>query len=222
MTSSERRAKSIEILKEQGVPYMEHLPMLEEEENIIPRSAEEIAKRAIACLITIQIACDAQKGEIEEAREFFSKFVEIFGVEDQFTEKEKIFFSGEPNEQQIVNMSWKYEAYWSLLWALGLVEELNYPSDICDCDFAVAAVSKCKDFDDFMQKVKLRSTKEMLDEADLLYRYHWACVDARINGREAPAGLNESVVTERRWGFEWLIGKDTDYSNDWDNVSLDT
>ncbi|MCL2639137.1 MAG: DUF4272 domain-containing protein [Oscillospiraceae bacterium] len=224
MTPQERRTKSIEILKEQGVPYMEQLPMLESEEGITPRSTEEIAKRAIACLITIQVACDAMAGKIEEAREFFreSNFIEAFNVADEFTEAEEIFFSGEPAEQQILDMTWKYEAYWSLIWALGLVEELNYPDNICDCQHAINVVTECKGFDDFMKKVKPRGLNEILDQADLLYRYHWACVDARINGRPAPAGLDPSVVCERRWGFEWLIGKDSDENDYWDNVMLHT
>jgi hypothetical protein len=222
MTPAERRAKSIEILKEQGVPYIEQLPMLEEEENIIPRSAEEIARRAIACLITIQIACDAMKGEIEEAREFFGEYAEKFNVKDEFTESEKILFSGEPNEQQIINMTWKYEAYWSLLWALGFVEKLDFPDDVCDCEFAINVVWDCESFDEFKGKVKLRSIKEMLDETDLLYRYHWACVVARINRREAPAGLNPGVVMERRWGLEWLVGKGDEDNDCWDTVALHT
>jgi hypothetical protein len=220
----ERRAKSIEILKEQGVPYMEQLPLRESEEEVTPRSAEEIARRAIACLLTIQVACDmAQENDIEHSREIVTGLLERYGVKDELTDKEKAFFDAEQtlDKQTIVNMTWRYEAYWGLLWALGIVEKLDFPADVCDCGFAIKAVSECDDFADFMKNVKLRGMSEILDALDLFYRYHWACVDARINSREMPAGLSGSVVVERRHGLEWLIIKDTD-DDDWDYISLDT
>jgi hypothetical protein len=220
----ERRAKSIEILKEQGVPYIEHLPVLETEDDVVVRSAQEIAKRAVTCLLAVQVACSVCQGDdVEESREFFTNMAQHFGVTDEFTEKEKEFLFGTqiPNERDAVNMSWKYEAYWGLLWALGIVEKFDFPADACDCGFAIKAVSERENFDDFMKGVKLRSMSEILDELDLLYRYHWACVNARINGRETPAGLSESVVSERRWGLEWLTRKDTD-EDDWDYIALDT
>ena len=61
---------------------------------------------------------------------------------------------------------------------------------------------------------------DLLDEADLIFRYDWACVDARIKGEPAPAGLNSEVVYERHWGLNWLI--DADGQNDWDLVSCNT
>jgi hypothetical protein len=224
MTPQERRTKSIEILKEQGVPYFEQLPLRESEEEVTPRSAEEIARRAIACLLTIQVACDmAQGNDVENSREIVAGLLEKYGVKDELTEKEKAFYDAEQtlSSQTVVNMAWRYEAYWSLLWALGIVEELDFPCEVCDCDFAIKAVSGCESFDDFMKAVKLRSTSEILDQLDLLYRYHWACTDARINGEEMPAGLSGSVVVERRHGLEWLIIKDTE-DDEWDYISLDT
>lgn len=84
-----------------------------------------------------------------------------------------------------------------LLWALGIVEELNYPENIVDCDFAIQAVVSAKTFEEFMAKVKLRDIEEILDQADLIYRYDWACVSARLNQEQAPAQLNSAVVVER-------------------------
>jgi hypothetical protein len=213
-------------LKQQGVPYFEQLPLMESEEEVVPRSAEEIAARAIACLLTIQIACDMAEeyGDIEESRKLFGGFLERFGVRDKLTDKEKVFFDPKqiPDKQDVMNMTWRYEAYWALLWALGLLERLDYPDDTCDCRVAITTVGDRDNFADFMKNVKLRSMSEILDELDLLYRYHWACVDAQINERPAPAKLHGGVVRERRHGLEWIIGKDKDNGDDWDYISLDT
>ena len=37
----------------------------------------------------------------------------------------------------------EYEAYWTLLWALGIVATLDYPNHTIDCDFAMHAVARC-------------------------------------------------------------------------------
>ncbi len=242
MNPLERKQKSVEILKTNKVPYMEGLPVIEGVNEIEMRSAEEIAKRAIACLISIQVACDINSGEnIEESKEFFKGFLDKYGVKEELTEareffkgfldkykvkeeltnNEKKIIFGSPDKQEVINMAWKYEAYWTLIWALGIVDKLEYPSQICDCNFAIRAVADYEDFNDFMKTVKLRSIEEILDEADLIYRYNWACVDARIHGENPPAGIDPGVVFERHWGLNWLIGKGT-YNNNWDSVSTDT
>ena len=59
----------------------------------------------------------------------------------------------------------------------------------------------------------------ILDEADRIYRYDWACADARIKGRDAPAGLDPGVVVERHRMFNWLI-RYMDAA--WDDVRTDT
>ncbi|NOW91030.1 hypothetical protein BCD91_003053 [Clostridium beijerinckii] len=188
MNPLQRKQKSIEILKSNKVPYMEGLPIIEDVTEIEVRSAEEIAKRAIACLVAIQVACDINSGEnIEESREFFKGFLKKYEVKNELTEAEKKIIFGTPDEQDVINMAWKYEAYWTLIWALGILDELDYPSQICDCNFAINVVADCKDFNEFMKKVNLRSIDQILNEADLIYRYNWACVDARIHGKDMPA-----------------------------------
>lgn len=216
-----RKQENIAKLKELGIPFISHLPVIESADQVRIRTAEEIACRAICCLLTIQMACEInQNGYDQEPVEFFTDLLEQFGVKDQLTPHEKAIFRGTASEQEVVNMVWKYEAYWALLWALGIVKKLEFPCNICDCDFAIKAVSSHKSFEEFMEQVSLRNIEEILDEADLIYRYDWACVNARIKGQEAPAGLDKDVVPERHWGLNWLI--DADGDNNWDNVDIST
>ena len=53
-TPEERKAASIQRLKKEGIPYIEHLPVIEGAEQVRPRSLEEIARRAITSLLIIQ------------------------------------------------------------------------------------------------------------------------------------------------------------------------
>ncbi len=65
----------------------------------------------------------------------------------------------------------------------------------------------------------MRSQKEIMDEADKIFRLHWACVDNRIQERPAPVGMNESIVMERRRALFWLIGHQNE---EWETISMDT
>lgn len=218
-TPLQRKNESIQKLKQNLIPYIDHLPVIESVEEVQVRSAEDIAKRAIACLWVIQVACDLNNDQYDdETHEFVLDVLAKMQVLDALTEKEQTILKRDVSEQDVVNMVWKYEAYWVLLWALGIVDELHYPDNIIDCDFAVQAVTSCETFDAFMSKVKLREIEEILDQADLIYRYDWACVDARLKQQQAPAQLNSSIVVERHGALNWLIQLDSD----WDHPDVST
>jgi hypothetical protein len=136
-----------------------------------------------------------------------------------FTPKEKEFIANrDPTEHDRVQFTWRYECYWVMLWALGIVDKLERPDKICDVKLAVSFLRE-KGRDGFLKEAKLRPQNEILDAADLIYRYHWAVVDARINDREAPAGLDGGVVMERHYALNWLIGYE---DQEWDDISTDT
>lgn len=218
-TPQQRKEASIHILKQHIIPYIDWLPVIESVEEIEARTAEHIAKRAIACLWVIQVACDLDNQKYDdETQEFVFDVLSRMQVLDELTDKEKAILNRDVSQQDVINMVWKYEAYWVLLWALGIVDALNYPEGIVDCDFAIQAVTSVESFDEFMQKVQLRDMEEILDQADLIYRYDWACVDARLKQQAAPAGLNASVVMERHAALNWLIQRD----GDWDHSDVST
>lgn len=215
----QRKQESILKLKTKAIPYIDWLPHIESSDDVIQRSAEHIAKRAIACLLMIQVACDLDRDQFDqETEDFIVDLLNKFEVADELTVKEKNILNRSAAQQDIVNMIWKYEAYWVLLWALGIVDELKYPDEIADCDFAIEVVSRCRSLQEFMQQVKLRDIEEILDEADLIYRYDWACVDARLKQQNAPANLNASIVLERHGTLNWLFQADAD----WDNPDVST
>ncbi|GAA5631322.1 hypothetical protein Acal02_01948 [Acinetobacter calcoaceticus] len=215
----QRKQESILKLKTKAIPYIDWLPHIDSSDEVIQRSVEHIAKRAIACLLIIQVACDLDRDQFDqETEDFIVDLLNKFEVADELTVKEKNILNRSAAQQDIVNMVWKYEAYWVLLWALGIVDELKYPDEIADCDFAIEVVSRCRSLQEFMQQVKLRDIEEILDEADLIYRYDWACVDARLKQQNAPSNLNASIVLERHGALNWLIQADAD----WDNPDVST
>ena len=224
-TAQERKDISIEILKSQGVPFIDHLPLRYETDEVAPREKDEVIARAICSFAAIMCACTIRdNGELtDEDKQGAKDFLDNrFGCIDKLTLTERRIIEGEASYDEAVNMGWKYESLWALLWAMGLVKELDFPKDICDCNFVMKTFSG-----DFSERVKMRGTDEILQALDLIYRYHWACVNARVNGTKS-AGLDEEVVMERRGGLEWLCCKGaenddpSDEYNAWDYPDLNT
>ena len=224
-TAQERKDISIEILKSQGVPFIDHLPLVYETSEVAPREKDEVIARAICSFAAIMCACTIRdNGELtDEDKQGTKDFLDNrFGCIDKLTRMERRVIESEASYDEAVNMGWKYESLWALLWAMGLVKELDFPKDICDCNFVMKTFSG-----DFSERVKMRGTDEILQALDLVYRYHWACVNARVHGTKS-AGLDEEVVMERRGGLEWLCCKGaendnlSDEYNAWDYPDLNT
>lgn len=207
-----RKLRSEARLRAEGVPFILHLPGIETEDEAAIRGVEEVARRAMALLVV------AAKGVIFD-QGLAEAMVAYLGVRDDFTPDERAFLWGAATtEQDRVNAAYRFESAWVLLWALGYVPELDRPDRPCDGQAALAFPRE-RGAERFIADARLRPAGELLDAADLAYRYSWATTDARIKGREAPAGLDPGVVYERHYALNWLIGY---MGQDWDDVSTDT
>lgn len=177
-----RRNKSNNIIKKLGIDCFESLPTIESSLKVNLKSIDDICKRAIACLISIQFAFDLiQNKDYDELKGFFVDLLEKYDVENSLILKEKMLFDNDFTNQTLTDVVWAYEAYWALVWVLGFVDEIEIPKDVCDCQKAVEIILSCEDYNEFKGKCNLRSVEEILDMLDLYYRYHWACTEKRIS-----------------------------------------
>ena len=130
----------------------------------------------------------------------------------QFAENEN------PTRQEMVNANWRAESYHTLLWALSIIDDLKFPTEICNIGEDVGHLFS-KTEQQFREVAELRSKEEILDQADLILRLNWACVNARVKHEPAPAGLNTSVIYERHYALNWLIHHQ---NQDWDQITTNT
>lgn len=213
-----RKMNSISILQQQGIPYIDELPPLPSSYDIVGKTYDEVAKRAIVLCICCNYASDIvsnkKKKYIKESKKFFNKLLDRYNVKNIMTNEEQELFE-KGNHDIAVQISWQFEGCAVLLWTLGLLNYLNYPDTLVNPDELTGIVSSCNNYSEFVQKCAFRSVEEILDLADLTYRYNWYCVDAQIEGEEPK--INPEIVVERYRALKWLL---TDEK--WDKVDINT
>jgi hypothetical protein len=207
-----RKTFNENLLSTKNIPVNKWLPVIESEEEVTIPSVDVIGRRAIAlCLVAV-------KGEGLE-HEKVLELLDKYEIRDYLTPKESAFLvNDQPTQNDRIQFHWRYECYWVLLWALGYIDDLGEPTVICDVQKAVGFLSG-RSSQQFIAEARLRSTKEILDMADLIFRYHWAVRDASIKGKEIPGNLDPGVVMERHYALNWLIGY---MDQDWDDIGTDT
>lgn len=213
LSSAERKARSEEICRSEGIPVHPTLPLVENEKETRLRNVESVAWRAM-CLCLV-----AMKGEGMPHQELL-EIVDEFGLGSHFSPHEHAFVSNDfPTQDDLDIFSWRYECYWVLLWALGFLNDLGRPDKQCDVECAVDILWQSKTTNMFIGSAKLRSISEILDSLDLTYRYDWACVEARMNGNPVPGELHFRVVYERHYALNWIVNY---MDQEWDDITCDT
>lgn len=207
-----RKDASHTLLRAEGVPILESLPLIEDEISSTRRTEEEVIQRLIALAIV------SVKGETGDHAMALG-LIKQFNATGYFTPDEQAFIDNtRPSEQDLINMSWRYEGAHVLLWALGIYPDIGRPDAITDVPF-MAATLRDLGPDGLRTKGKLRPQAQLLDATDLMYRYHWAVVQAGLDNEPVPSGLDGGVVYERHYALNWLIGY---MDQAWDDISTDT
>jgi hypothetical protein len=213
MTALERKNRTESFLQNLNIPINHYLPCLQEEEEVKIRSPKEIAKK-ILILVYLNVAIE--DGDKNEIREFLMEK----GLWNDVSENEKILFDKETfTEREKVNISWRTEAIWTLLWCINKVEHLELPIEQCLPSEIFELLPEYLDSPvEFINSVSIRSVSEILDMTDLIYRIHWATREADIKHQEIPGDFDSSIIFERHYAMNWV----TFYADDWDEITTDT
>ena len=209
-----RKDRSTAQLQRLGIQVPVSLPPVVGEGEVRWRTPQEVARRTVALAAVAVLAESRAEGEplahsvldrnLPGCAAFLSPAEQAYLAEQQ------------PSEQQNVNFGWRYESLSLLNWALGLMDELPFPDQICDVPLTASLARETANKFDSPQ---LQPAPDLLDALDLHFRLHWAVVDARINNREAPQGIIPGVILERHYALNWLTRFE---DNDWDEVDTPT
>lgn len=206
-----RKEKSEAFLTANNITINKNLPCVADDKAAELQHVNTVIDRAFALLLT------AVKGEGIE-QEHLDRARKDKRIDSLSPRETKVFDATTLDENERAYATWRYESLYTILWALGQMEDLKYPDEICDVKAVVDAIFSMPRTD-FTKTAKLRSKSEILDELDKIYRMNWACVDARIKGQQPTGNINPSVIYERHYALNWL----TKYENQaWDDVQTDT
>lgn len=219
-----RRQRSLEILAQRQVPTYDGELYVDDDDAVIPRLAQEAARRALALLAT---ALRAEGLPLAQARA-------IVRQEDDWSPSEQAFIHRavtDPATRQ--GLIWRYEAVWTLLWALGWVRELEWPAEAADMPRLMELFQQLMADPDFVDRAVLRPKSELLDAQDLILRIHWALRDSYLRQVPLPIDLDwnsggdlvpvaahpgVAVTEQRHLAINWLMG----FSAEWDDVATPT
>lgn len=212
LTAIERKKQSEKILTKNKIPFIDHLPMIEEEDEVKIRPADEIAKRILILVYLSYV------GEVPKDKQVVIDFLKAENLWESASEEEQRLFNKTMNDQERANVSWRSESIWLLLWCINKVDKLDLPYECVKVQDVVKYLPPFMTSPkEFINTVSTRKKSELLDAADLLYRLHWATRQAQLT-KTNTTKLNPSVVYERHYAINWV----TFYAENWDDVTTDT
>jgi hypothetical protein len=207
----ERKKRSEASIREEGLPVLESLPLVDDPANVEFRTSEAVAQRTIAAIIA------ATKATNEDPA-LPPMLVERFAAKSYLSPEETAFLAeSNPSNEERAKFSWRYEGVHVLLWSIGYLRELLPPDTQAQVDQEVS-ILRDKGAEAFIAHAKLRPADEIVEQLDFYYRAHWAATDLRLKGTPNKK-LNEEIVQERHRALNWLV-RFRDQA--WDDVTTDT
>jgi hypothetical protein len=211
MNAQQRKEQNEAILKENNIRINPYLPTIEEENEVIIRSAPDIAKRI---LILAYLNTTIDNGDDKQDIIAHLKTEKLWG---HVSQREQEFFNKDVlSEKETISISWRIECIYVMLWAINKIDDLGLPTE--EASGTVNLIpGYMESGKEFINGAVIRKTTEILDASDLIYRIHWAIKQARIDNTEVP-NINPDVVQEWHQSINWI----TFYEDRWDDITTDT
>jgi Domain of unknown function (DUF4272) len=191
-------------LKVLGVPFNPHLPLIEKQSELTPRTALEVSSRACVLSHVIGVGFGRSGSEMLKA-------LERIGLSDELTPRElKLLQQVNYSDHDRAWAAWQFASVHACGWALGIepLEPLGPCSDSLASHFPFNRRPE--------PNAILRPHDELYREADFYYRLHWAARQLQFEG--GNLALSETEIRFRRHGLDWIIG--LPYA--WDDIPHDT
>ena len=226
-----RAERSFAQLKSREVPVYGGPLFVADDTEAQLQAPQEVARRAIVLWAVALRAESTPREEVIALIEKADAWDSVSPMERSFLEDP----APDPGLSQA--LVWRLESLWVMLWALGHVDQLDWPSDMCNVPRLVEIMRAQESSPSFITNAELRSVEKILDAQDLTMRIHWAIRDASLrepstipeqldwSGAFTPVPDRASVqgigvVEERHHALNWLV-KFLNPEN-WDRVDTPT
>lgn len=213
MTPEQRKSASEARIQSLDIPINEALPPRAADSDIQLRSPEEVLQRMIALWSVVGSA-------MMPGNRHFHRYIVANRYQTWLSEREMRFLLKEkPGESQRIQYSWQLEPLYFIGWCAGLIERIEIPK----------GPSSLKDIVDLFPKdiappdrlkaaIRMRSTAEIMDQVDLVYRLDWGLRNSAPTSGDTPPAVNAGVIQEWHRAANWMIrhkGQDN-----WDHIEI--
>ena len=208
MDPTNLRAATLARFRAWALEANEHLPLLESETDLKPKTAGSVAVRAIAAGYVAALCFGA---DMQGSREDLERF-ELW---TSLTDEERQLFGSDVRLTAVKDSnSWVVEAIQCMAWALCKTGLKHFSP--CDENLR-SLLPMGVDPSAFCLEAELRPLDVLCQEADTLYMLHWRAVENNLRGVKDPR-LVLPRISFRRHAADWMIGT----AEAWEDVPLDT
>lgn len=202
-----RIEKNINILKEKSIPFIEHMKAIPFNSCTNLRSKEEIVNRMLADYAIATCALYSLEGKANIITSVINQMNEKLNIKSALAPEDTNFLNAmseqKVSKQGLQDATWAFEECAMLMWTLGIIDKPKSDKE-CNVGQLDEFFFNIKSYDELLSKCMLKTKEEILEQADLLFRYHWACRETRMQGKQLPQ-LNEMIVQEQRRALEWVL-----------------
>ena len=203
----ERKARTIDIMKQNGLPYNENMEVSISEKNAVIRKKWDIIRKMVAIVMT-RLAAETYLEKKENGQKELKIITDIFEERYQFkqvlSEREKNYLEN-PSDNKELNLEFYFmlEVAKMLLWVLSIIDiEFEDFNTFCDVSILIDGL-KHENLKSFARKCEIRSKNKILDMLDYAYRLNWANVEIKLQGYDRI--VNESIMYFSRLALEWAV-----------------
>ena len=202
-----RIEKNINVLKEKSIPFIEHMKAIPFNSCTNLRSKEEIVNRMLADYAIATCALYSLEGKANIITSVINQMNEKLNIKSALAPEDTNFLNAmseqKVSKQGLQDATWVFEECAMLMWTLGIIDKPKSDKE-CNVGQLDEFFFNIKSYDELLSKCMLKTKEEILEQADLLFRYHWACRETRMQGKQLPQ-LNEMIVQEQRRALEWVL-----------------
>ena len=203
----ERKARNIDIMKQNGLPSNDNREVSISEKNAVIRKKWDIIRKMVAIVMT-RLAAETYLEKKENGQKELKIITDIFEERYQFkqvlSEREKNYLEN-PSDNKELNLEFYFmlEVAKMLLWVLSIIDiEFEDFNTFCDVSILIDGL-KHENLKSFARKCEIRSKNKILDMLDYAYRLNWANVEIKLQGYDRI--VNESIMYFSRLALEWAV-----------------
>ena len=184
------------------------------EDHDIPRTTEEIARRALALHCVIAASHGIDRSDLVD----WLKAEHLWGAASPI--EQQFLLNDSATQSDVINTTWRVEAQVALLWSVGKISDLGTLAEQCNTAPIVDAIPELgTSTESFMNSAELRDSELISEEYEKIYDAHCTARGAVHRNSPVPDDINLEIVHQRHYAFNWLTGY---CGQEWDEISTDT